>query len=393
MNLLFFVFANRAISQGTRVILLLTLLINWSLIASPHPTKTKEFQSYCFEFLTFKASQQNTFLEIFCQIPAQNLQLIENNEGYLAIYEIEITLFDQNNFQTNRLNFVDSVEVAAHEDMSSLTQSRLVRITFLVNPGEYVAHVKLTDKATLSSFSFNKTLQVPDYFNKDLSMSDLQMASSISRTDTESVLVKNNMKIIPNVGRIFGSSNNILYVYFEVYNLLFHESEPNKKLNATYTIVDKSGSAVKTVMHKYEKPGDTCALSQGIPIDELASGQYKLILIVQDIDNAQKVSKFAYFTIVRPDNQLSDEEFNTLLRKLKNRTSNNEIEYLKSLPEHKRADSMRQLWERMDPTPDTEQNEFSSEYFRRIFYADEHFHSVKGNGWETDQGKIYIKNG
>ncbi len=31
------------------------------------------------------------------------------------------------------------------------------------------------------------------------------------------------------------------------------------------------------------------------------------------------------------------------------------------------------FWQRRDPTPDTEENEFKEEHYRRIAYANEHF--------------------
>jgi len=50
------------------------------------------------------------------------------------------------------------------------------------------------------------------------------------------------------------------------------------------------------------------------------------------------------------------------------------------------------FWLRRDPTPDTEENEFKEEHYRRIAYANEHYASGIP-GWKTDRGKIYIMYG
>jgi GWxTD domain-containing protein len=50
------------------------------------------------------------------------------------------------------------------------------------------------------------------------------------------------------------------------------------------------------------------------------------------------------------------------------------------------------FWQRRDPTPDTEENEFREEHYRRIEYANEHF-SAGVPGWRTDRGRIYIMYG
>ena len=50
---------------------------------------------------------------------------------------------------------------------------------------------------------------------------------------------------------------------------------------------------------------------------------------------------------------------------------------------------METFWYRRDPTPDTVENEFREEYFRRVMYANERF-GGRIPGWKTDRGRIYI---
>ncbi len=47
------------------------------------------------------------------------------------------------------------------------------------------------------------------------------------------------------------------------------------------------------------------------------------------------------------------------------------------------------VWARRDPTPDTVENEYKEEHYRRVAYANEHFSAGKA-GWLTDRGHIYI---
>ncbi|HUA18438.1 MAG TPA: GWxTD domain-containing protein [Bryobacteraceae bacterium] len=54
-----------------------------------------------------------------------------------------------------------------------------------------------------------------------------------------------------------------------------------------------------------------------------------------------------------------------------------------------REQFIEQFWLRRDPTPDTEENEFKEEHYRRIAYANEHFASGIP-GWKTDRGRFYI---
>jgi GWxTD domain-containing protein len=57
--------------------------------------------------------------------------------------------------------------------------------------------------------------------------------------------------------------------------------------------------------------------------------------------------------------------------------------------DEERQQFVEQFWLRRDPTPDTEENEYKEEHYRRIAYANEHFASGIP-GWKTDRGRIYI---
>jgi GWxTD domain-containing protein len=47
------------------------------------------------------------------------------------------------------------------------------------------------------------------------------------------------------------------------------------------------------------------------------------------------------------------------------------------------------FWQRRNPNPDSPENEYREEHYRRIAYANEHFAAGKP-GWKTDRGRIYI---
>lgn len=57
--------------------------------------------------------------------------------------------------------------------------------------------------------------------------------------------------------------------------------------------------------------------------------------------------------------------------------------------EEEREQFVEQFWLRRDPTPDTIENEYKEEHYRRIAYANERFASGIP-GWKTDRGRIYI---
>ena len=60
--------------------------------------------------------------------------------------------------------------------------------------------------------------------------------------------------------------------------------------------------------------------------------------------------------------------------------------------DEERDQFIEQFWLRRDPTPDTPENEYKEEHYRRIAYANEHF-PAGIPGWRTDRGRIYIMYG
>jgi GWxTD domain-containing protein len=63
-----------------------------------------------------------------------------------------------------------------------------------------------------------------------------------------------------------------------------------------------------------------------------------------------------------------------------------------NIPPEERKAFIAEFWKKRDPTPDTEENEFKDDYFRRIEEATHLFTAGGGGepGWLQDRGRIYI---
>jgi GWxTD domain-containing protein len=57
--------------------------------------------------------------------------------------------------------------------------------------------------------------------------------------------------------------------------------------------------------------------------------------------------------------------------------------------DEEREQFIEQFWLRRDPTPDSQENEYKEEHYRRIAYANERYASGIP-GWKSDRGRIYI---
>jgi GWxTD domain-containing protein len=67
-----------------------------------------------------------------------------------------------------------------------------------------------------------------------------------------------------------------------------------------------------------------------------------------------------------------------------------ELKAFKSLSNDEERDNfIENFWQRRNPSPDSPENTYREEHYRRIAYANEHFAAGKP-GWMTDRGHIYI---
>lgn len=70
-----------------------------------------------------------------------------------------------------------------------------------------------------------------------------------------------------------------------------------------------------------------------------------------------------------------------------------ELSAFKKLTNNAERDAfIEEFWRRRDPTPETAENEYKEEHYRRIAFANEHY-AAGIPGWKTDRGRIYIMYG
>jgi GWxTD domain-containing protein len=70
-------------------------------------------------------------------------------------------------------------------------------------------------------------------------------------------------------------------------------------------------------------------------------------------------------------------------------TDDERTTFLRLSTNEEREQFIEAFWQKRNPNPDSVQNDFKEEHYRRIAYANEHFASGIP-GWKTDRGRIYI---
>jgi GWxTD domain-containing protein len=304
---------------------------------------------------------------------------------------VELQIADTLGSQILSSAYKDTIRVDSREDDPLLSQPAILRFEAYLRPGNYSAHLTVTDLETGAHLDFDRDLAMPDFRNGELHVSDPQLGAKIFASGHGSVLVKNGREIVPNVSRVFGAGLDTLFVYSEIYNLV--EPDSLGKFSIAYFIRNAMDETVRTVFRIHKKPGKQCAVSLGIAVADLAYGPYTLIVRVKDLDSRKTVMIPSYLTIATREEMVSDVEYERLLRQLKYIANSNELKGLKSSRREDRVLVLNRFWESRNPLKGSGPNEFKHEFFRRLAFTNDNFFNFLGEGWESDQGRIYIQYG
>ncbi len=273
---------------------------------------------------------------------------------------------------------------------------QLHRFQAAVDPGEYTWWVELQDLNSRRIFRREGRFLVPDLREKDWAISRLWLTSNADS------LEPSGLDSPPFVTGHGGAHPEELVVYYEVWcrqarNLALHS-----------LIEDRRENQVHDRRIEREYPAGVSRNLLQVPLDRLASGDYRMLIEV--LDPAIESDGHRGFLSKRgPERvpQSAEATFQLRWRGSPGTPSDldRSIEQLRYILPGKRyrnlADSPMELkkrgfeefWKSVDPDPETEDNELMREYYRRAEFADQRFSWSRFPGWRSDRGRVYMIHG
>ena len=231
-----------------------------------------------FDWAVFQ-SQQQPFLEFYYSFPKMDLHYIKKADSFQGLFLGKLHVFHNdsvvNQFAWKNESVVTDTSVIQDRDLL------IDQLRFELPPGEYRAEFTLEDlnnpeNKDIRSFQFNIGKAA-----KEFSASDLELASSIRRSEAkESPFYKNTLFVVPHPSLIYNKSVPMLFFYSELYNLP-GSFEANYEIQ--HKILDKTGEPVKKVK-PVVKSRDQAVHPQVeygfMNVGKLSSGIYQLALQV-----------------------------------------------------------------------------------------------------------------
>lgn len=380
----------------------LNLLFCLPIFAQDHPVNSSGDLLFWADRAAFVHTDSLVYHEIYLQIYCRDFAFEMRDDCQYASYRFSAVLhdsqgisplyYDPNGVAIKTLQWKKNLQADLATDLNDLVA--VETFAFQTTPGTYTLNLMLHDMASGKSAacSLAVSMPLPDTL---LTISDIQFARRIDESSLPHRPLKNGLWILPNVTRTLSTKEQSLSFYYEIYGL----SEGTVgSFDLAYTLRDSLNQPVKMYTStRYKKPGATCVKTETLDIPTLTPGLYFLEITVRDGDTRRITSHGKSFSVSAPVQSILSTDPISLQRyydQIQHLADKRELRTYNTLSPEEKVAFILKFWKDRDPTPDTPENEFAAEHFRRIKYADQTFPShSKQRGSDTDKGRVYIRYG
>lgn len=380
----------------------IAFLIPFSLASQQNKVIDVDISRFC-------ASDSLGVVELYYQFHPETMtkKIVGQDSLISGLLSVKIVDKDQYKVVTDRswdfnirLNLIGS-----EEKYSSFTG--LLPLT--LPDGNYL--IEITGKDGNDTLNQNRYT----YFIKPLllkrdsfSMSDLQLASSLRKgaIDTSSIFYKNTYEVIPHPCLNYGRLQPVLFFYCELYGL--NRASPTASLRLDIAVIDSENRKVYSKSKIIPATLPSMVLAEAINLRKYPNGNYELVLSVSDSSNNKIEKTTKKFSVFNPQATLAavDAFEAEIYRSEFVAFTEAEIDEIFQFSRYIAQDAEIKIWEKLsslrdkqvflyrfwksrDATPGTAENEFKSEYFRRVIIADQEFSKFDKKGWATDRGRVF----
>ncbi len=351
----------------------------------------------------FKYSDSTSYLELYYSFDKESLTKIKDNGTVFLKGELDLLIYDS---QTKEVYYNNKWAIS--ENAGNLTGNRLVGQLSLEIPfKEYNIDIsgKNFDK-DYEAKSIKYKVTVPSFNDSKITISDLELATKIVRSnETKSLFYKNGFDVEANPAALYSKSNPVFYYYYEIYknNSLDNCKSNLKILNSQKRVIYERKKNIKFTSNSICDIGLKNMLS-------FPTGAYYLnVEIKDDKDNliSAKWKKFFYYNPDFVDTTSNNRNLSNYLSSEFSGLSDAECDkhwsYAKYLASYKEKEEYSNLsktegkkeflfnfWKRRDTDKSTAFNEFKSDYYNRLAYVNRTYTSNYKAGYKTDRGRVFL---
>lgn len=341
------------------------------------------------DLAAFRVSADSARLEIYYRITNPKLSYIKRDTEFVASYEITAVLKGRGERQfdaiSNRENYV-----LPNYDETRRSSGYLINVlTVTVPSGSYEVEITLNDRISGGSHMISREIDLSGLNSGEWVLGGPEFIVPGATPPDLPKYRKDTLAFVPNVTRTFSGTQSRLAMYLEVYQTA------SKPITAVELRVSQRSPKVEmrdTI--RIDADRERTALVYSNPLEKFRTGECLLRLTPVGADGKQAARELerVFFVEWALESMVRSDWENTV-DMLIHIATKDELDELRATPVEKRAEAFEAFWKSRDPSPETEENEWREEYYRRIRFANQQFSSAFRPGWRTDFGTVYITYG
>lgn len=336
---------------------------------------------------------------------------INKNGKYQASLEVTLIFKQKDEIKDFRKYNLLSAEVAdTLESIPNFIDQQRIPLPY----GIYQMELSLKDKNSSEPPLELADMLSMEYDLSKLRFSDFQFVESFTKTEKENVLSKSGYDLVPFVGDFFPEEINALSFYIELYGLDQKVGQGEDFIFWYYLeSFETNISFDDFTKFQRQKAAPVNVLLTALPIRELPSGNYNLVVEARNKENEVLIMNKIFFQRSNPRVQINLKDIESVditstfaekiadpdslgfyLESLLPISSGLEKQFITNVTKSSEIKKMQQFlfnfWQNRNPDyPDHEW----ARYKKEVLKVEDAFATRIKHGFETDQGRIWLKYG
>lgn len=346
------------------------------------------------DYNRFLDAQGNTIHQINYKIPNSQLEFIAAHEGFMATVNVNISVVGQNNERRALQEFKQNIGAQNRDLVDSGLHYFLDKISLTLKQEQsgLKLEIEFQDVNSGNAYLWSEPLiNLPN----DSLISDLEFSHRVNKNSIHLGLEKfrrGDYEFYVDPAHIYQKGiNDTLFIYYEIQNL-FPAVDNSAYLTELIRVFNDDYSSEASTNLKVEDT--TLDRIQRIPADTLNVGYYQIEILINDLVSHRSASVKDYF-VINEKSSIGQSLFKDIEKEhqlLRYFLPTSRFKSWNTMSETAKWNFVDRFWSLNDPNPHTKENEFIESVRERIEYANLNFSYFK-EGWETDLGRIYIRNG
>lgn len=337
----------------------------------------------------FRVAPDSARLEVYYRITNPRLSYVRRANEYVASYEITAILTGEKDLQAAAVSNRENYTLGSFDETRRASGYLINILTLGVREGTYKLSVTLDDRLSGGTHTITQPVDLRGLASEDWVIGGPEYFLPGVGSPADKRFFKDTVGIVPNVTRSFIDSNERLAVYFEVYRpqalaitqVEVQISQPREQRQFTDTIPIAPDRAVAPVIYVSKLP-------------EFPTGQTRLVLQALAAEGKRIGNPVeSFFVLDWSLYSMVESDWTRTVDMLVHIATRGELDSLRATTAEKRLEAFEAFWRSKDPNPETEENEWRDEYYRRIRFANRQYSNPLIPGWRTDFGMVYIKYG